>query len=71
MEKGVLGTVNDCCYNMEFAYGYDPVEAATWRCNKVEPKGDAALFLNMPDICRRQSARGRHREGDPHKQGGG
>ena len=31
---------------MEFAYGYDPAEAATWRCSKVEemggPIGDVA-----------------------------
>ena len=44
--KGKLGKVNDCCYHMEFAYGYDPAEAATWRCSKVEemggPIGDVA-----------------------------
>lgn len=43
---GKLGTVNDCCFHMEFAYGYDPAEAATWRCSKVEemggPIGDVA-----------------------------
>jgi predicted dehydrogenase len=31
---------------MEFAYGYDPAEAATWRCSKIEemggPIGDVA-----------------------------
>ena len=41
-----LGTVNDSCFHMEFAYGYDPAEAATWRCSKVEemggPIGDVA-----------------------------
>ena len=41
-----LGKVNDSCFHMEFAYGYDPVEAATWRCSKVEemggPVGDVA-----------------------------
>ena len=46
MAKGRLGKVNDCCFHMEFAYGYDPAEAATWRCSKVEemggPVGDVA-----------------------------
>ena len=46
MAAGKLGKVNDCCYHMEFAYGYDPAEAATWRCSKVEemggPIGDVA-----------------------------
>ena len=46
MAAGKLGTVNDCCYHMEFAYGYDPAEAATWRCNNVAemggPIGDVA-----------------------------
>ena len=41
-----LGRINDCCYHMEFAYGYDPAEAATWRCSRVEemggPIGDVA-----------------------------
>ncbi len=43
---GVLGKVNDSCFHMQFAYGYDPAEAATWRCSKVEelggPIGDVA-----------------------------
>ncbi|MBQ9501721.1 MAG: Gfo/Idh/MocA family oxidoreductase [Lentisphaeria bacterium] len=43
---GKIGTVNDCCFHMEFAFGYDPAEAATWRCSKVEemggPIGDVA-----------------------------
>ncbi len=43
---GKLGCVNDCCFHMEFAFGYDPAEAATWRCSKVEemggPIGDVA-----------------------------
>jgi predicted dehydrogenase len=43
---GKLGKVNDSCFHMEFAYGYDPAEAATWRCSKVEemggPIGDVA-----------------------------
>jgi len=46
MKAGKLGTINDCCYHMEFAYGYDPAEAATWRCNNVAemggPIGDVA-----------------------------
>ena len=44
--EGTLGTVNDSCFHMEFAYGYDPAEAATWRCSKIEemggPIGDVA-----------------------------
>ena len=46
MASGKLGKVNDGCFHMEFAYGYDPAEAATWRCSKVEemggPIGDVA-----------------------------
>ena len=46
MAKGKLGKVNDSCFHMEFAYGYDPTEAATWRCSKIEemggPIGDVA-----------------------------
>ena len=46
MKAGRLGKINDCCYHMEFAYGYDPAEAATWRCNNVAemggPIGDVA-----------------------------
>ena len=46
MKAGKLDKVNDCCFHMEFAYGYDPAEAATWRCSKVEemggPIGDVA-----------------------------
>ena len=46
MAAGKLGTVNDCCFHMEFAYGYDPAEAATWRCSNVAemggPIGDVA-----------------------------
>ena len=44
--SGKIGKVNDSCFHMEFAYGYDPAEAATWRCSKVEemggPIGDVA-----------------------------
>ena len=43
---GALGTVNDACFHMQFAYGFDPAEAATWRCsNRAEmggPIGDVA-----------------------------
>ena len=46
MKQGLLGRINDCCYHMEFAYGYDPAEAATWRCSSVAemggPIGDVA-----------------------------
>ena len=46
VRSGKLGTVNDSCFHMEFAYGYDPAEAATWRCSKIEemggPIGDVA-----------------------------
>ena len=46
VQKGKLGKVNDSCFHMEFAYGYDPAEAATWRCSKIEemggPIGDVA-----------------------------
>jgi len=43
---GKLGKVNDACFHMQFAYGFDPAEAATWRCsNRAEmggPIGDVA-----------------------------
>ena len=46
IKAGELGNVNDSCFHMEFAYGYDPAEAATWRCSKIEemggPIGDVA-----------------------------
>ena len=46
VSAGKLGKVNDSCFHMEFAYGYDPAEAATWRCSRVEemggPIGDVA-----------------------------
>ena len=46
MKAGRIGKVNDCCFHMEFAYGYDPAEAATWRCSNVAemggPIGDVA-----------------------------
>ena len=44
--SGALGDVNDACFHMEFAFGYDPAEAATWRCSNVKemggPIGDVA-----------------------------
>ncbi len=44
--SGKLGTVNDCCFHMEFSYGSTPEEAATWRCASVAemggPIGDVA-----------------------------
>lgn len=46
IRSGKLGTVNDACFHMEFAYGYDPAEAKTWRCNNMAemggPIGDVA-----------------------------
>jgi predicted dehydrogenase len=46
LEAEVLGSVNDCCFHMEFCYGSTPEEAATWRCSKREelggPIGDVA-----------------------------
>ncbi len=46
VKAGELGTVNDSCFHMEFAFGYDPAEAATWRCSDRGemggPVGDVA-----------------------------
>lgn len=46
IDGGKLGAVNDACFHMEFAYGYDPAEAASWRCNDEGelggPIGDVA-----------------------------
>ena len=43
---GKLGSINDAVFHMQFAYGFDPAEAATWRCSShVEmggPIGDVA-----------------------------
>ena len=56
VREGRIGEVNDSCFHMEFAYGYDPAEAATWRCAKVEemggPIGDVAshCFYVAEDI---------------------
>ncbi len=44
--NGKLGKVGDSCFHMEFLFGADPAEAATWRCNNVDemggPIGDVA-----------------------------
>lgn len=46
VQSNALGTVNDSCFHMEFAYGFDPAEAASWRCSNVDemggPIGDVA-----------------------------
>ena len=46
IQSGQLGAVNDACFHIEFAYGYDPAEAATWRCSDEAelggPVGDVA-----------------------------
>lgn len=43
---GALGAVNDACFHMQFAYGYEPAEASSWRCSRIEemggPIGDVA-----------------------------
>ena len=43
---GKLGKVNDAVFHMQFAYGFDPAEAATWRCSSHAemggPIGDVA-----------------------------
>ncbi|MBE6399325.1 MAG: Gfo/Idh/MocA family oxidoreductase [Lentisphaerae bacterium] len=43
---GKLGNINDSCFHMEFLFGADPAEAASWRCNNVDemggPIGDVA-----------------------------
>lgn len=44
--EGQLGGINDSCFHMDFAYGFSPEEAATWRCSNVAelggPIGDVA-----------------------------
>lgn len=46
VKRGKLGTVNDACFHMEFAFGYDSAEAASWRCSNWDemggPIGDVA-----------------------------
>ena len=58
-----LGAINDSCFHMEFAYGYDPAEAKTWRCSKVDemggPIGDVAshCFYVAEDILGKRIAK--------------
>lgn len=44
--SGVLGKIEDSCFHMQFPYGYEPAEAASWRCSCIEemggPIGDVA-----------------------------
>lgn len=46
IHSGKAGPINDACFHMEFAYGYDPEEAASWRCSDEAelggPIGDVA-----------------------------
>lgn len=46
IQSGGIGTVNDFRVHMEFAFGYTPAEAASWRCSSVAelggPVGDVA-----------------------------
>lgn len=46
VKDGRIGEVNDCCFHMEFAYGFAPEEATSWRCANVDemggPIGDVA-----------------------------
>jgi predicted dehydrogenase len=46
IRDGKLGMINDACFHMEFAYGYESAEAASWRCfdeNELGgPIGDVA-----------------------------
>ncbi|MDO5553516.1 MAG: Gfo/Idh/MocA family oxidoreductase [Planctomycetia bacterium] len=46
INQGAVGTVNDSCFHMDFAYGFDPAEAATWRCNN-----DAELGGPIGDVA--------------------
>lgn len=43
---GTLGDIDDACFHMEFSYGYEAAEAASWRCSRPEelggPIGDVA-----------------------------
>lgn len=43
---GSIGFVDDASFHMQFAYGYEPAEAASWRCSRIEemggPIGDVA-----------------------------
>lgn len=37
--SGALGEINDIVLHMEFAYGYVPEEAQTWRCSNPDESG--------------------------------
>ncbi|MBN2551246.1 MAG: Gfo/Idh/MocA family oxidoreductase [Spirochaetales bacterium] len=39
LEEGAIGGINDICLHMEFLYGADPGEAASWRCSVPEELG--------------------------------
>ena len=39
LADGALGEVNDACFHMQFAYGYAPEEAASWRCSRRDELG--------------------------------
>ena len=39
LADGALGEVNDACFHMQFAYGYAPEEAASWRCSRRDEMG--------------------------------
>ena len=44
--NGAIGPVNDATFHMQVPYGYEPAEAASWRCSRIEemggPIGDVA-----------------------------
>ena len=46
LQQQALGNVNDACFHMQFAFGYEPDEAASWRCSNSDemggPIGDVA-----------------------------
>ncbi len=39
LAAGALGKVNDACFHMQFAYGFAPAEAASWRCSRRDEMG--------------------------------
>jgi predicted dehydrogenase len=39
LAEGALGAVNDACFHMQFAYGFAPAEAASWRCSSRAEMG--------------------------------
>ncbi len=46
LARGAIGAVNDASFHMQFAFGFEPAEAASWRCgSRAElggPVGDVA-----------------------------